>query len=83
MHMRLHSSLGCWLQALVALVSEIQRTELNPLFKEGFLCAARCCDTQSPESMQAWCGAAAFGLVQHPCKAPKTLFDFCLGRRAA
>ncbi|KAK9822224.1 hypothetical protein WJX81_000985 [Elliptochloris bilobata] len=40
-------------KALVALVSEIQQTELTPLYKEGFLCAARCCDTQSPETMQA------------------------------
>ena len=44
----------CWLQALVALVSEIQRKELTPLYKEGFLCAARCCDSQTPEAMQAW-----------------------------
>ena len=55
------------LQAFVALVSDIQRTELNPLFKEGFLCAAQCCDTQSPESMQTWCGATALGFASWFC----------------
>ena len=71
--MQLPSRLGCWLQALVALVSDIQRTELTPLFKEGYLCAARCCDTQSPEGMQAWCGTAALGLAQHSSKARRTV----------
>lgn len=52
----------------MALVSDIQRTELTPLFKEGYLCAARCCDTQSPEGMQAWCGAVALALAQRSYK---------------
>ena len=55
-------------KALVALVSDIQRSELTPLFKEGFLCAARCCDSQTPETMQAWsapCAPAALSLLTY------------------
>ena len=66
----------------MALVSDIQRTELTPLFKEGYLCAARCCDTHSPEGMQAWCGAAPLGLAASTHKKRAVLRLVMVGARS-
>jgi hypothetical protein len=36
-------------------VAELQRTQINPLLKESYLCSAACVDNAKEDEFQAWC----------------------------